>query len=87
MIDEAFVQAVEYEYAVKYLEHLGIEPTAKNIQIVLAMAPFKDCKIVSGWESSGYGRGTNEVGRWHRRSTFTRTRITSRGQVGLRRRQ
>jgi len=49
------VRAVEYEYAVKYLEHLGIEATRKNIRIILAMAPFKECKITPGWE------GSNEV--------------------------
>lgn len=44
---------MEYEYAVKYLEYLGIEPTKKNITIILAMAPFKECRITPGWESSG----------------------------------
>ncbi len=54
MIDDAFVRAVEYEYAVKYLEYLGIDPLPKNISTILTMAPFKDCKITPGWESSGY---------------------------------
>ena len=54
VIDDAFVRAVEYEYAVKYLEYLGIEPTPKNISIILQMAPLTECTIKAGWESSGY---------------------------------
>lgn len=46
------MRAVEYEYAVKYLEHLGIESTQKNIGIILCMAPFKDCRVTPAWESS-----------------------------------
>eukprot|EP00826_Nyctotherus_ovalis_P007146 TRINITY_DN11761_c0_g3_i2.p2 TRINITY_DN11761_c0_g3~~TRINITY_DN11761_c0_g3_i2.p2 ORF type:complete len:223 (-),score=47.15 TRINITY_DN11761_c0_g3_i2:1103-1771(-) len=52
VIDDNFVRAVEYEYAVKYLEHLGIESTQKNIGIILSMAPFKDCRVAPAWESS-----------------------------------
>ena len=53
IIDDGFVRAVEYEYAVKYLEHLGIEPSQNNREIILKMAPFKDCLITPAWESSG----------------------------------
>jgi len=52
VIDEEFVKAVESEYAIKYLEYLGIEPTKKNIRTILTMAPFKECHITPGWESS-----------------------------------
>eukprot|EP00826_Nyctotherus_ovalis_P042367 TRINITY_DN4349_c0_g1_i3.p2 TRINITY_DN4349_c0_g1~~TRINITY_DN4349_c0_g1_i3.p2 ORF type:complete len:171 (-),score=27.47 TRINITY_DN4349_c0_g1_i3:166-678(-) len=51
-IDDKFVRAVEAEYAVKYLEYLGIEPTKKNAAILLATAPFKECRITPGWENT-----------------------------------
>lgn len=46
------MRAVEAEYAVKYLEYLGIEPTKKNAAILLATAPFKECRITPGWEAT-----------------------------------
>jgi len=52
MVDNSFVRAVEYEYAVKYLECLGIEATPKNISNILTLAPFKNCLIVPTWETS-----------------------------------
>lgn len=52
MVDNSFVRAVEYEYAVKYLEFLGIEASPRNIANILLLAPFKDCVIVPTWETS-----------------------------------
>ena len=53
MIDETFVKKLEKEYAVKYLEHLGIEANIKNIKTIVGMAPLKKCFIAPVWESSG----------------------------------
>ena len=35
-LDDNFVKAIEYEYAVKYLEIMGIYPTPKMIATLLA---------------------------------------------------
>jgi hypothetical protein len=53
VIDDAFARAVEYEYAVKYLEHLGIEANQKNIRTMLNVVPFRDCTIAPAWEATG----------------------------------
>ena len=51
-LNDSFVNAVEHEYAVKYLESLGVETTQKNLGIIYSMAPFKKCGFVPSWEHS-----------------------------------
>lgn len=44
--------AAEHEYAVKYLDSLGVEATQKNIGVIFGMAPFKKSEITPSWEFS-----------------------------------
>lgn len=45
------MKIIEQEYATKYLESLGIEPTQKNITSILKKYPLKNCEITAGWNS------------------------------------
>jgi hypothetical protein len=53
VLDEEFIKVIEYEYAVRYLEHLGINPTANNIAVLLKKHPLSSCELNSGWNNSG----------------------------------
>jgi len=53
-LDENFVRIIEYEYAVKYLEYLGVRATQKNMEALLKSAPLYSCEIKSGWNNAGY---------------------------------
>jgi hypothetical protein len=53
VIDESFVKAIELEYAVKYLEMLKINPTPKNISVILAKHPLSSCELGSGQNTNG----------------------------------
>eukprot|EP01017_Pseudomicrothorax_dubius_P049279 TRINITY_DN9142_c0_g1_i3.p1 TRINITY_DN9142_c0_g1~~TRINITY_DN9142_c0_g1_i3.p1 ORF type:complete len:433 (+),score=126.17 TRINITY_DN9142_c0_g1_i3:47-1345(+) len=52
-LNENFVGVIEKEFASKYLESLGIEPTSKNINMVLRNYPLKNCHITAGWNNAG----------------------------------
>jgi hypothetical protein len=43
---------IKQEYGTKYLESLGIEPTPKNIAMILKKYPLENCEISAGWNSS-----------------------------------
>lgn len=45
LLNEASIRALEHEYATKYLESLNIDPTTKNIKVLLKSKPFSKCKI------------------------------------------
>jgi hypothetical protein len=45
---------IQYEYAVRYLEIIGIEPNAKNIANLLKTAPLSSCEFSPGWNNSGW---------------------------------
>ncbi len=47
------MRVIEYEYAVKYLEYLGTEPTQTNIANLLKNAPLSGCELSTGWNNSG----------------------------------
>lgn len=51
-LDEAFVRAVEYEYGVKCLEHLGVEASQRNVKEVLQKTPLKDRLVLPAHEGS-----------------------------------
>ena len=53
-MDDNFVKVIEYEYAVKYLELMGIEPTTKMIAKLLKNTPLSSCEISSGWSNTGW---------------------------------
>ena len=53
-LDEDFVRVIEYEYAVKYLQHLGAQPTQTNIANLLKNAPLSGCELSTGWNNSGW---------------------------------
>ena len=53
ILNEEFIKVIEYEYAVRYLEILGINPTQNNITVVLKKHPLSNCELQSGWNNSG----------------------------------
>ena len=46
------MKIIKQEYATKYLESLNIEPTAKNIAMILKKYPLENCEITAGWKST-----------------------------------
>jgi hypothetical protein len=48
MFDEDFIKAVEKEYAVRYLEQIGVNGTQNNIDMFLEKTPISSCEIVPG---------------------------------------
>ncbi|KDO32014.1 hypothetical protein SPRG_03231, partial [Saprolegnia parasitica CBS 223.65] len=48
-----FYHVVLKEYATKYLEQLGANPTADNLALVLANVPLDKCRVAPGWRSRG----------------------------------
>jgi len=53
-LDDNFVKAIEYEYAVKYLEIMGVSPTPKMIAMLLKNHPLSSCELSSGWSKTGW---------------------------------
>jgi len=53
-LTDEFVKVIEYEYAVKYLEYMGIEPSTKMITDLLKNTPLSKCTIESGWSNTGW---------------------------------
>jgi len=53
-LNDEFVKVIEYEYAVKYLEYMGIEPSTKMITDLLKNTPLSKCTIESGWSNTGW---------------------------------
>ena len=47
------MKVIEYEYAVRYLEIIGIEANPGNIQRLLLKQPLSSCELSSGWNNSG----------------------------------
>jgi hypothetical protein len=48
------VKVIQYEYAVRYLEKIGIEANARNIQRLLKTQPLSSCEFSPGWNNSGW---------------------------------
>ena len=53
-LNENFVKVIEHEYAVRYWEYMGVNPTVKMISNVLKNAPLSSCEMTSGWNSPVY---------------------------------
>ena len=53
-IDPSFIKVIQHEYAVKYLEQLGLSATQSNIDYVLQKVPLTSCEFKSGWNNSGW---------------------------------
>ena len=53
-MDKQFLKAVQDEYATRYLEHMKIEPNAKNKAILLQKNPLTSCHLQTGWNNSGW---------------------------------
>jgi hypothetical protein len=53
-LDDNFVKVIEYEYAVKYLELIGVSPTPKMISELLKNHPLSSCELSSGWSKTGW---------------------------------
>lgn len=48
-LTEQFLKVIEKEYAVRYLEQIGVEPTRKHIEKLLQEVPLENCVIKGGW--------------------------------------
>ena len=53
-LDEDFIKVIQHEYAVRYLECLGLAATQANIDNVLEKAPLSSCEFTAGWNNSGW---------------------------------
>jgi len=53
-LDDNFVKVIEYEYAVKYLELMGVSPSPKMIANLLKNHPLSSCELSSGWSKTGW---------------------------------
>jgi hypothetical protein len=53
-LNEGFINALKREYAVRYLETMGVDPTPNMIRKFLKEAPLKACDIKGGWTSSSW---------------------------------
>ena len=53
-LNEDFINALKREYAVRYLESMGVDPTPNMIRKFLKEAPLKACDIKGGWQSSSW---------------------------------
>jgi len=53
-LDSAFLKSVQDEYATKYLEHMNIVASSRNIVELLEDQPLTACLIVPSWNSSGW---------------------------------
>jgi hypothetical protein len=54
LLDEDFIKVVQNEYAIRYLEQLGLTATQANIEHVLKQAPLSACEFNAGWNNSGW---------------------------------
>ena len=53
-LDVEFAKRIELEYAVRYLEHMNINPTPNAIIRLLKANPLSSCEISSSWNSTGW---------------------------------
>ena len=51
-LTENFLKVIEREYAVRYLEIIGVEPTRRNIEKILQEIPLENCSIRAQWLQS-----------------------------------
>ena len=50
VVNEDTMRVIKHEYATRYLENLGVNPTAKNINSLLREKPFSKCHVETGGE-------------------------------------
>eukprot|EP00743_Colponemidia_sp_Colp-15_P003036 GILK01003282.1.p1 GENE.GILK01003282.1~~GILK01003282.1.p1 ORF type:complete len:754 (+),score=98.45 GILK01003282.1:60-2264(+) len=53
-LPDNFAHIIGEEYAVRYLESIGVRPTKQSINLVLQKVPLKDCTVSAGWKSRGW---------------------------------
>lgn len=53
-LDDNFRKVIEREYAVRYLEIMGVEPTKKQIKKIKKEMPLESCEIRGAWHTSGW---------------------------------
>lgn len=53
-LSEEMIKVIQNEYAVKYLEQLGLQATQANIDRLLQKAPLSSCEINAIWNNSGW---------------------------------
>ena len=61
VIDKAFLQSIQDEYATRYLEHMRIEPNARNKAKILKKSPLTNCFLLPGWNNSGWLADTIQI--------------------------
>lgn len=49
-----FNAQLEEEYAARYLEKIGAEPTPENVRLVCKKIPIKSCSVTAAWKSRGW---------------------------------
>ena len=49
-INEDTMRVIKHEYATKYLESMGVNPTVKNINAILKYKPLSDCTVETAGE-------------------------------------
>jgi hypothetical protein len=53
LLNEGFIKTVEMDYAVQYLNKMGMDPTQRNVGDLLARFPLSSCEInTSGWDNT-----------------------------------
>ena len=53
-LDEEFAKVIELEYAIRYLEYMGISPTQNTIIRLLKTNPLSSCHISAVWNSTNW---------------------------------
>ena len=53
-LDDDFIKVIQNEYAIKYLQQIGLMATQMNIECVLKQAPLSACEINAQWNNSGW---------------------------------
>jgi hypothetical protein len=53
LLNEDFLKTVEFDYAVQYLNKMGMDPTSANVTDLLQRFPLSNCEIhTSGWDNT-----------------------------------
>lgn len=46
--------SIQEEYAAKYLQRIGADPTPENMRLVLRQKPIQSCSVSTAWRSRGW---------------------------------
>jgi hypothetical protein len=51
---DGFEKQYENEYAVRYLETIGVAPTPETLKMVHKNLPISKCRVTAAWKSRGW---------------------------------